>query len=195
MSLDKAMHQKSTQMELPLAGRGATPGEQRSGEAVSAANGNDSSGTDHLMELVVEHGNLKRALKRVKANKGSPGIDGMTVEELPVYLQANWERLRAQLLDGRYQPQAVRQQEIPKASGGVRKLGIPTVVDRVIQQAILQVLGPRFDSTFSDHSYGFRPGRRAHDAVCSAQRYIQEGRHWVVDVDLEQFLTVSTARC
>jgi group II intron reverse transcriptase/maturase len=187
MSLDKAMHQKSTQMELPLTGRGATPGEQRSGEAVSAANGNDSSGADHLMELVVEHGNLKRALKRVKANKGSPGIDGMTVEELPVYLQANWERLRAQLLDGRYQPQAVRQQEIPKASGGVRKLGIPTVVDRVIQQAILQVLGPRFDSTFSDHSYGFRPGRRAHDAVCSAQRYIQEGRHWVVDVDLEQF--------
>jgi RNA-directed DNA polymerase len=187
MSLDKAMRQKSTQMELPLDGRGAAPGEQRSGEAMSAANGNDGSGTDHLMELVVEHGNLKRALKRVKANKGSPGIDGMTVEELPVYLQANWERLRAQLLDGHYQPQAVRQQEIPKASGGVRKLGIPTVVDRVIQQAILQVLGPRFDSTFSDHSYGFRPGRRAHDAVCSAQRYIQEGRHWVVDVDLEQF--------
>jgi RNA-directed DNA polymerase len=187
MSLDKAMRQKSTQMELPLDGRGATPSEQRSGEAVSAANGNDSSGTDHLMELVVEHGNLKRVLKRVKANKGSPGIDGMTVEELPVYLQANWERLRAQLLNGFYQPQAVRQQEIPKTSGGVRKLGIPTVVDRVIQQAILQVLGPRFDSTFSDHSYGFRPGRRAHDAVCSAQRYIQEGRHWVVDVDLEQF--------
>jgi group II intron reverse transcriptase/maturase len=187
MSLDKAMRQKSTQMELPLVDRGAAPGERRSGEAVSAANGNDGSGTDHLMELVVEHGNLKRALKRVKANKGSPGIDGMTVEELPVYLQANWEWLRAQLLDGLYQPQAVRQQEIPKASGGVRKLGIPTVVDRVIQQAILQVLGPRFDSTFSDHSYGFRPGRRAHDAVCSAQRYIQEGRHWVVDVDLEQF--------
>jgi group II intron reverse transcriptase/maturase len=139
------------------------------------------------MELVVEYGNLKRALKRVKANKGSPGIDGMTVEELPVYLQANWEQLRAQLLNGLYQPQAVRQQEIPKANGGVRKLGIPTVVDRVIQHAILQVLGPRFDSTFSDHSYGFRPGRRAHDAVCSAQRYIQEGRHWVVDVDLEQF--------
>jgi group II intron reverse transcriptase/maturase len=187
MSLDKAMRQKSTQMELPLVDRGAAPGERRSGEAVSAANGNDGSGTDHLMELVVEHGNLKRALKRVKANKGSPGIDGMTVEELPVYLQANWEWLRAQLLDGLYQPQAVRQQEIPKASGGVRKLGIPTVVDRIIQQAILQVLGPRFDSTFSDHSYGFRPGRRAHDAVCSAQRYIQEGRHWVVDVDLEQF--------
>ena len=187
MSLDKAMRQKSTQMELPLDGRGATPGEQRSGEAVSAANGNDSSGTDHLMELVVEHGNLKRALKRVKANKGSPGVDGMTVEELPAYLQANWEWLRAQLLDGLYQPQAVREQEIPKASGGVRKLGISTVVDRVIQQAILQVLGPRFDSTFSNHSYGFRPGRRAHDAVCSAQRYIQEGRHWVVDVDLEQF--------
>jgi group II intron reverse transcriptase/maturase len=111
----------------------------------------------------------------------------MTVEELPAYLQANWERLRAQLLDGNYQPQPVRQQEIPKAGGGVRKLGIPTVVDRFIQQAILQVLGPRFDPTFSDHSYGFRPGRRAHDAVCAAQQYIQEGRQWVADVDLEKF--------
>lgn len=139
------------------------------------------------MERVVDAGNLKVALKRVKANKGSPGIDGMTVEDLPAYLRTNWERLRAQLLDGTYQPQPVRQQEIPKASGGVRKLGIPTVVDRFLQQAILQVLGPRFDPTFSEHSYGFRPGRRAHDAVCVAQRYIQDGRSWVVDVDLAQF--------
>lgn len=187
MSLDKARHQKFTQVELPLNGRGAAPAGLRSGEAASAASGDERSGSDHLMEMVAAHGNLKRALKRVKANKGSPGVDGMTVEELPAYMQANWERLRAQLLDGNYRPQAVRQHEIPKASGGVRKLGIPTVVDRVIQQAILQILGPRFDSTFSDHSYGFRPGRRAHDAVCAAQRYIQEGRHWVVDVDLEQF--------
>jgi RNA-directed DNA polymerase len=139
------------------------------------------------MEAVVEHGNLKKALKRVKENKGSPGVDGMTVEELPAHLQANWDKLRAQLLDGSYQPQPVRQHEIPKAGGGVRKLGIPTAVDRYIQQAILQVLGPHFDSTFSEHSYGFRPGRRAHDAIYAAQRFIQEGRGWVVDVDLEQF--------
>jgi RNA-directed DNA polymerase len=123
----------------------------------------------------------------VKANKGSPGIDGMTVEEVPAYLKANWERLRAQLLDGSYQPQPVRQQEIPKSGGGARKLGIPAVVDRFLQQAILQVLQPRFDPTFSEHSYGFRPGRRAHDAVCAAQRYIQEGRQWCVDLDRENF--------
>ena len=139
------------------------------------------------MEEVVERGNMKAALKRVKGNKGGPGVDGMTVEELPAYLVAHWEILRAQLLDGSYQPQPVREQEIPKSGGGVRKLGIPTVVDRLIQQAILQVLQPRFDPTFSEHSYGFRPGRRAHDAVCAAQRYIQEGRRIVVDVDLEQF--------
>jgi Reverse transcriptase (RNA-dependent DNA polymerase) len=187
MSLDKARHQKSGQTELPLTGGGEASGQQRSGEAGSAASGNGCSGSDHLMEAVVEHGNLKRALKRVKGNKGSPGADGMTVEELPAHLQANWEKLRAQLLDGSYQPQAVRQHEIPKAGGGARKLGIPTVVDRFIQQAILQVLGPRFDSTFSEYSYGFRPGRRAHGAICTAQRFIQEGRNWVVDVDLEQF--------
>jgi len=187
VNLVGARHQKSVQTELPLEGRGEASDRQRSGEAPTAANGNGRSGTDHLMEEVVERGNLKQALKRVKANKGSPGVDGMTVEELPAYLKANWERLRAQLLDGRYQPQPVRQQEIPKHGGGVRKLGIPSVVDRFLQQAILQVLGPRFDATFSDHSYGFRPGRRAHDAVCAAQKYIQEGRQWVVDVDLEQF--------
>jgi RNA-directed DNA polymerase len=187
MSLVGARHQKSVQTELPLEARGEAPGGGRSGEAPTATSGNERSGTDHLMETVVERGNLRQALKRVKANKGSPGIDGMTVEELPAYLRANWERLRAQLLDGTYQPQSVRQQEIPKAGGGVRKLGIPTVVDRFLQQAILQVLGPRFDPTFSDHSYGFRPGRRAHDAVCAAQRYIQGGRQWVVDMDLEQF--------
>jgi group II intron reverse transcriptase/maturase len=181
------MHQKSRQMELPMNGRGEASSEQRSGEAFSATSGTGRSGSDHLMEMVVEPGNLRAALKRVKANKGSPGIDGMTVEALPAYLRENWDRLRAQLLDGSYQPQPVRQQEIPKAGGGVRKLGIPTVVDRFLQQAILQVLGPRFDPTFSEHSYGFRPGRSAHDAVCAAQKYIQDGRSWVVDVDLAQF--------
>jgi RNA-directed DNA polymerase len=187
VSLDGARRQKSVQMELPFPGRGEAPRGKRSGEAPSAANGNGRSGTDHLLEEVVDRGNIRAALKKVKGNKGSPGVDGMTVEELSAYLNANWESLRAQLLDGSYQPQPVRQQEIPKSGGGVRKLGIPTVVDRLLQQAILQVLQPRFDPTFSEHSYGFRPGRRAHDAVCAAQRYIQEGRRVVVDVDLEQF--------
>ncbi|WP_239014016.1 reverse transcriptase domain-containing protein [Archangium violaceum] len=123
----------------------------------------------------------------MKQNKGSPGVDGMRVEELDPWLVNNWDAVRAQLLDGSYQPQPVREQEIPKSGGGVRKLGIPTVRDRLIQQSILQVLQPMYDPTFSEHSYGFRPGRSAHDAVCEAQRYIQEGRSWVVDVDLEKF--------
>jgi retron-type reverse transcriptase len=128
------------------------------------------------MEEVVQPGNLKAALQRVKRNKGGPGIDGMTVEELPSWLWANWVRLREELLTGRYQPSAVKRQIIPKPGGGERELGIPTVVDRFIQQAILQVLQPRFDPGFSEHSYGFRPGRRAHDAVRHAQRYVQAGR-------------------
>ncbi|MEW6339012.1 MAG: group II intron reverse transcriptase/maturase [Acidobacteriota bacterium] len=127
------------------------------------------------------------ALRRVKQNKGSPGIDGMTVDELPSWLMANRQRLREALLAGRYRPSPVRRQTLPKRGGGERELGIPTVVDRFIQQAILQVLQPRFDPDFSDHSYGFRPGRRAHDAVRGAQLYVQEGRRFVVDVDLAKF--------
>ena len=139
------------------------------------------------MEAVVERSNARAALKRVRQNKGSPGSDGMTVDELPKHLAEHWEDLRAQLLMGTYQPRPVKRQAIPKRGGGVRELGIPCALDRFIQQAILQVLQPRFDPTFSQHSYGFRPGRRAHDAVRAAQRYIQEGRRWVVDVDLEKF--------
>jgi len=139
------------------------------------------------MERVVERGNVEAALKRVRQNKGSPGIDGMTVDELRPWLVENWPALREQLLAGSYQPKPVREQEIPKSGGGVRKLGIPTVLDRLIQQAVLQVLQPMFDPTFSQHSHGFRPGRSAHDAVREAQRYIQEGRRVVVDVDLEKF--------
>jgi group II intron reverse transcriptase/maturase len=139
------------------------------------------------MEEVVERGNAKAALKRVRQNKGSPGVDGMTVDELPEYLVEHWEAIREQLLAGTYRPRPVKRQEIPKSGGGVRELGIPTVLDRLVQQAVLQVLQPRFDPTFSEHSHGFRPGRRAHDAVCEAQRYIQEGRRVVVDVDLEKF--------
>ena len=130
---------------------------------------------------------IKAALKRVRKNKGSPGVDGMTVDELPKHLAENWETLRAELLAGTYQPSPVREKEIPKSGGGMRKLGIPTVLDRFVQQSILQVLQPMFDPTFSEHSYRFRPGRNAHQAVCEAQRYIQEGKRVVVDVDLEKF--------
>jgi group II intron reverse transcriptase/maturase len=139
------------------------------------------------MERVVERGNLQAALQRVRQNKGSPGVDGMAVDELTTWLVANWKGIRKQLLAGTYQPMPVREQEIPKSGGGVRKLGIPTVLDRFIQQAILQVLQPMLDPTFSQHSYGFRPGRSAHQAVCAAQRYIQAGYRVVVDVDLEKF--------
>jgi group II intron reverse transcriptase/maturase len=139
------------------------------------------------MELVCERQNLGAALKRVRKNKGSPGIDGMTVDELPKHLEVKWSELREQLLSGTYQPAAVKQQLIPKGNGGVRQLGIPTVLDRFIQQALLQVLQLMFDPGFSSHSHGFRPGKRAHDAVVEAQRYIQTGRKWVVDVDLAAF--------
>jgi group II intron reverse transcriptase/maturase len=139
------------------------------------------------MGKVCERQNLQAALKRVRRNKGSPGIDGMTVEELPGYLRGHWPGLREQLLAGTYQPSPVKEQLIPKSGGGMRKLGIPTVLDRFIQQALLQVLQPMFDPGFSQHSHGFRPGRRAHDAIVEAQRYIQDGRKWVVDVDLEKF--------
>jgi RNA-directed DNA polymerase len=187
VSLEDAMRQKTGQLVLPLESRGETPRSQRSGEASTAASGNERPGTDRLMEEVVQRGNAKAALKRVRQNKGSPGVDGMTVDELPEYLAEHWEEVREQLVAGTYQPEPVKRQEIPKSGGGVRELGIPTVLDRFVQQIILQVLQPRFDPTFSEHSHGFRPGRRAHDAVCEAQRYIQDGRRVVVDVDLEKF--------
>jgi RNA-directed DNA polymerase len=143
--------------------------------------------TEQLMEEVCERENCKQALKRVKANKGSAGVDGMTVQQLPDFLKQYWPAIREQLLSGTYQPQPVRRVEIPKPDGGVRKLGIPTVLDRFIQQAVMQVLQGRWDRTFSDHSYGFRPGRSAHQAVAAAQQYIAEGYRWCVDLDLEKF--------
>jgi RNA-directed DNA polymerase len=143
--------------------------------------------TNPLMEAVCERENLKKALRRVKANKGSPGVDGMTVEQLPDYLRAHWPQHRDELLRGTYRPSPVRRVEIPKPDGGVRKLGVPTVLDRLVQQAVLQVLQPIFDPTFSDHSYGFRPGRSAHQAVAAAQKHLASGYRWVVDLDLEKF--------
>lgn len=188
MTLEGTTRQKSEQLELALESRGETPHGQRSGEVPTVANGSGRSGSDHrLMEAVVERANAIAALKRVRQNQGGPGIDGMTVEDLPLHLAMHWEAIRAQLLAGTYQPQSVRRHEIPKSGGGMRQLGIPTVLDRFIQQCLLQVLQPQIDPTFSQHSYGFRPGRRAHDAVCAAQRLIQSGRRWVVDVDLEKF--------
>ncbi|HZH02217.1 MAG TPA: group II intron reverse transcriptase/maturase [Myxococcaceae bacterium] len=187
MSLE-GMHQKPRQLGLALEDRAEGLKAERSGKVPTATHGNGGSGNgDALMERIVERGNVKLALKRVRQNKGSPGVDGMTVDELPAYLNENWEALRGELLAGTYQPKAVREQEIPKSGGGVRKLGIPTVLDRLVQQTILQVLQPRLDPTFSESSHGFRPGRSAHDAVRAAQKYIQDGKRWVVDVDLEKF--------
>jgi RNA-directed DNA polymerase len=143
--------------------------------------------TNSLMEAVCERENLKKALRRVKANKGSPGIDGMTVEQLPDYLRSHWPQHRDELLRGTYAPSPVRRVEIPKPDGGVRKLGVPTVLDRFVQQAVLQVLQREFDPTFSNHSYGFRPGRSAHQAVAAAQAHLASGYRWVVDLDLERF--------
>lgn len=152
-----------------------------------AKSGDERPGTSGLMELVVERQNLWLALKRVKQNKGSAGIDGMSVGELGDHLREHWPRYREQLLTGTYQPAPVKRVAIPKPGGGERELGIPTVLDRFIQQAVLQVLQPRLDPTFSEHSHGFRPGRGAHGAVREAQRYVQQGNGWVVDVDLEKF--------
>ena len=143
--------------------------------------------TEQLMEEVCDRENLQRAWKRVRSNKGAPGVDGMTINDARDYLREHWPGIRVQLLEGTYQPQPVKRVEIPKPDGGVRKLGVPCVVDRLIQQALLQVLQERWDPTFSEHSYGFRPGRSAHQAVAQAQRYVAEGYNFVVDLDLEKF--------
>jgi len=171
------------------AGRGEAPRSSEGRvEATVAELGTESQAdTSKVMEEVFEKENLKEALRRVKANAGAPGVDGMTVSQLSDYLRENWPQLKEQLLSATYKPQPVRRMEIPKAGGGTRKLGIPTVVDRFVQQAVLQVLQRRWDPTFSEHSFGFRPGRSAHQAVAKAQEYIQAGHDWVVDIDLEKF--------
>jgi RNA-directed DNA polymerase len=140
-----------------------------------------------LMERVVEQDNMARAYKHVKRNGGSPGIDGMTVQELGPYLREHWPKLREVLLAGTYEPQPVKRVNIPKPGGGTRKLGVPTAVDRLIQQAVLQVLQPKWDKTFSRWSFGFRPGRSAHQALRCAQKHLRSGHRYVVDMDLEKF--------
>jgi RNA-directed DNA polymerase len=169
--------------------RGEAPkGLQEGTETSAGKRGIESPAmAEQVMEEVCGRENCKQALKRVKANKGSAGVDGMTVKQLPEYLKQHWPSIREQLLSGTYKPQPVKRVEIPKPDGGVRKLGIPTVLDRFIQQAVMQVLQGRWDPTFSNHSYGFRPGRSAHQAVAQAQQYIAEGYRWCVDLDLEKF--------
>lgn len=170
-------------------GSGRNPREYVAGVSMAAMDWDHfRSKTTQLMNAVVERGNMVEALHRVERNKGAAGIDGIPVSELRSHLQEHWPRIKAELLSGSYRPSAVREVMIPKPGGkGMRKLGIPTVVDRLIQQALHQVLSPIFDPFFSPHSYGFRPGRSAHQAVLQAREYVSDGRRWVVDMDLEKF--------
>jgi RNA-directed DNA polymerase len=183
--------QQNIQSELDfssvLTGEARDAGREET-ESSGVANGTENpASTNRLMEAVCERENLKAALRQVKANKGSAGVDGMTVGGITDYLKQHWPAIREQLLRGTYEPKPVRRVEIPKPDGGVRKLGIPTVLDRFIQQAVMQVLQRRWDRTFSNQSYGFRPGRSAHQAVAQAQQYIADGHGWCVDLDLEKF--------
>ena len=187
------MSDKRQKNQLVLAfleeGRGEAPNRSQEGtESLTAKRGAESPALgERSIEEVCERENCKQALARVQANKGSPGIDGLKVGELSGYLKQHWPWIRERLLRGTYKPQPVRRVEIPKPDGGVRKLGIPTVLDRFIQQAVMQVLQRRWDPTFSEHSHGFRPKRSAHQAVAKAQQYIAAGHRWVVDLDLEKF--------
>jgi RNA-directed DNA polymerase len=182
---------QNIQLELDFAsaptGEARTVGREET-ESFRVMNGTENpASTNRLMEEVCERENLKDALRRVKANQGSAGVDGMTVGGISDYLKQHWPAIREQLLSGTYEPKPVRRLEIPKPEGGVRKLGIPTVLDRFIQQSVMQVLQRRWDRTFSDSSYGFRLGRSAHQAVAQAQQYIADGYGWCVDFDLEKF--------
>src|ERR1700751_4839098 len=169
------------QGETPVSGcQGAEPYVAKPGPESPAS-------TEQLMKEVCDRENLVRAWKRVRQNKGSPGVDGMTIGDARDFLREHWPSIRSQLLEGPYQPQPVKRVEIPKPDGGVRKLGVPCVVDRLIQQALLQVLQKQWDPTFSEHSYGFRPGRSPHQAGAQGQRYIAPGYSVVVDLDLEKF--------
>jgi len=175
--------------EAPLGtrvGNPSFPGE--ASQAHTACDGYAGDGTSRLMEEVLRRENLMRAYKRVKSNKGAPGVDGMTVDELMPYCRKHWSEIKEQLLTETYEPRPVDRKEIPKADGkGTRMLGIPVVLDRLIQQAILQVLTPIYDPTFSENSHGFRPGRSTHDAILKSREYVNEGYTFVVDMDLEKF--------
>lgn len=187
MHLGNATHQKP---------EASGPANRRSGESARLGVGDEAGLGRHeprdsgkaLLDRALRRENMVAAWKRVKANRGSAGADGLSIADTVEHLKTHWPSLREALLSGTYRPTLVRRVMIPKADGTQRELGIPTVTDRLIQQALLQALQPLIDPTFSDHSYGFRPGRRAHDAVLRAQGYLQAGRRMVVDVDLEKFL-------
>ena len=184
------MRQKNQiELNLDTGARGEAPkaAAQEAEARAAKASLERPAAAEPSMEAVVERENLEDALARVKRNKGAAGIDGMSVDDLPIYLKEHWPTIRNQLLEGTYGPQPVRRVEIPKASGGTRPLGIPTVLDRFIQQAVLQVLQADWDGTFSETSFGFRPGRSAHQAVEQAQAYIASGHGFVVDIDLDKF--------
>jgi RNA-directed DNA polymerase len=187
MRLGEARHQKPGQLGRAGKAGGESVCEAVSDEAELARHAQTGCGAGDLLEQALARENMARAWKRVKANKGSAGVDGRTVLETGEYLMTAWPGIRAGVLDGSYRPSPMRRVGIPKPGGGTRELGIPTVVDRLIQQALLQVLQPFIDPSFSEHSHGFRPGRSAHGAVLKAQQYVQEGREVVVDVDLEKF--------
>ena len=187
MSIDGALHQKPGQPGRTGHGRGEAAATTVSDEATSARHAQTNWGAGDLLGQALARENMAAAWKRVKANKGSAGVDGRSVQDTSDYLKIAWPEIRQGLLDGTYRPSPVRRVDIPKPGGGTRELGIPTVVDRLIQQALLQVLQPLIDPTFSEHSHGFRPGRSAHGAVMKAQQYVQAGHGFVVDVDLEKF--------
>jgi len=182
-------------LDLPMPGRGEAPRPlAREVEVATATSEPESPApTANLMEAICDPENIEAALRAVVRNKGAPGVDGITVRQLPGILKARWPEIEHHLLQGRYQPQPVRRVMIPKPwGGGERALGIPTVIDRVIQQAVLQRLQPLWDPTFSEHSYGFRPGRSAQQAVAQAQAYVADGYQFVVDIDLAKFLDGSS---
>ena len=180
----------TTQATAPVTegGERISPKADPGAEPCTAAGGQTKAEGPRQMEAVVERANLWRAYERVLQNKGAAGVDGLTVFVLKAWLQQHWPSVKAALLAGDYVPAAIRKVDVPKPNGGVRTLGVATVLDRLIQQALLQVLQPEFDPEFSEHSYGFRPGRNAWQAVQRAQGYIREGHRWVVDLDLEKVL-------
>lgn len=187
MSVGNATHQMSAQAERSTRVDGEAEGVGGSGEARRVRQATGDAGRANLLTQALTRENLGLAWKRVKTNAGSAGSDGLTVQETAEHLKVHWPTIKEQLLAGTYRPQPVRRVEIPKPDGGMRELGIPTVTDRLIQQALLQVLQPLLDPGFSEASYGFRPNRRALDAVCRAQQYVQAGYRTVVDIDLEKF--------
>jgi group II intron reverse transcriptase/maturase len=186
MTMRRAMRQMSASAERSGAGQGEALSDPGSGEAIRPRHESESTGPG-LLEAALARENMQQAWKRVRANKGAAGIDGLDIDRTAERLRVEWPAIRERLLSGTYRPQPVRRVTIPKPDGGERELGIPTVTDRLIQQALLQVLQPVLDPTFSPHSYGFRPGRSAHQAVLAAQAHVQSGRRVVVDVDLEKF--------